>query len=128
MTEAEWLACEDPERMLAFLQGKASDRKLRLFACALARGGFLWLDNVADVAALEVAERHANGAATPDELRAAHVRAPRLGAKWATEPDARSGALMWAGSTARPPAALCRLLRDIIAPPFRAYAIDPRWL
>jgi hypothetical protein len=30
MTEAEWLACTDPKGMLAFLDGRASDRKLRL--------------------------------------------------------------------------------------------------
>ena len=27
MTEAEWLACEDPTPVLAFLRGKASDRR-----------------------------------------------------------------------------------------------------
>jgi hypothetical protein len=37
MTEAEWLACAYPMEMLKFLTGKASDRKLRLFACAYAR-------------------------------------------------------------------------------------------
>jgi hypothetical protein len=37
MTEAEWLACENPYEMLRFLRDKASDRKLRLFACACAR-------------------------------------------------------------------------------------------
>src|SRR5947208_15232515 len=32
MTEAEWLACEEPTPRLEFLKGKVSDRKLRLFA------------------------------------------------------------------------------------------------
>jgi hypothetical protein len=37
MTEAEWLACTDSKAMLAFLRGKASDRKLRLFTAARCR-------------------------------------------------------------------------------------------
>ena len=34
MAESEWLTCTDPTPMLAFLRGRASDRKLRLFAAA----------------------------------------------------------------------------------------------
>ena len=37
MTEDEWLASADPQKMLAFLTGKANDRKLRLFAAARCR-------------------------------------------------------------------------------------------
>jgi len=31
MTEGEWMNGTDPTRMLKFLRGKISDRKLRLF-------------------------------------------------------------------------------------------------
>jgi hypothetical protein len=39
MTPDEWHACTEPREMLSFLQesGAASDRKLRLFACACCR-------------------------------------------------------------------------------------------
>jgi hypothetical protein len=37
MTEQEWLNCTDPQKMLAFLRGKDSDRKFRLYAQATLR-------------------------------------------------------------------------------------------
>jgi hypothetical protein len=37
MTEAEWLACDEPEQMLDFLNGTVAERKLRLFATACCR-------------------------------------------------------------------------------------------
>jgi hypothetical protein len=40
MTEKQWLAANDPEPMLTFVERKTSDRKLRLFACACSR--LLW--------------------------------------------------------------------------------------
>ena len=36
MDKSEWLARTSPEKMLGFLRGRASERKLWLFACARA--------------------------------------------------------------------------------------------
>src|SRR5262245_3798591 len=75
MTEAEWLACTDPTTMLEFLWSKASDRKLRLIACASVRR--IWDDYIAEEGrrAVEVMERFADGWATEDERREAESRA-----------------------------------------------------
>ncbi len=37
MTEAEWLACENPIRLMIWGRGRVSDRKLGLFAAACYR-------------------------------------------------------------------------------------------
>ena len=48
MTEAEWLASDDPTPLLEYLRGEASDRKLRLYACACFRISFPQLRYAAD--------------------------------------------------------------------------------
>ena len=61
MTEQEWLACTDPTPMLAFLRGKASDRKLRLFAVACCwQLGYLLRDKRSKKA-IKASERYADG-------------------------------------------------------------------
>ena len=54
MTEAEWLACTDPKPMLEFLRGKASNRKLRLFAVACSRRISRWVVDERSREALEI--------------------------------------------------------------------------
>ena len=80
MTEAGWLVCADPGTMLVFLRGKASDRKLRLFAvacCRLTGLGFRMDTLYQD--AVELAERHADGSSLPPGvLAAAAAEANRL--------------------------------------------------
>jgi hypothetical protein len=75
MTEDEWLACTDPEPMLAFLRGKTSDRKLRLFACACLRWAWGRLEDARSREAVEVSERYADGLANQEELAVARQRA-----------------------------------------------------
>ncbi len=66
MTEPEWLACKDPKTMFALLQGKTTDRKLRLFSVACCRQIWDMLDKIGREA-VEVAERYTDGMATSEE-------------------------------------------------------------
>src|SRR5262245_19704469 len=69
MDEAEWLKSDDPFRMLDFLGARMSDRKLRLFSVACCRR----IERLDEYhrGAVEVAERYADGLASPAERRAA---------------------------------------------------------
>jgi hypothetical protein len=68
MTEAEWLACTDPRPMLHLLGGKASNRKLRLFACACCRQLWHLLVDERSRHAVQAAEGLAEEQATLAEL------------------------------------------------------------
>src|SRR3954470_23234531 len=86
MTEAEWMEGADPLRMLAFLEGKGSDRKWQLFAVSCCCRILPLLPDEPNRLAVEVSERIAEGEASEGERMAAmeaHVaHAPNGG-----EPD-----------------------------------------
>src|SRR5262245_4178206 len=60
MAESDWLTANDPAPMLAHLGRQASDRKLRLFACACARRVWHLLTDARSRAGVEIAERFAD--------------------------------------------------------------------
>jgi hypothetical protein len=70
MTEAEWLASNDPRPMLEFVRSRASGRKLRLFGVACARASWNRLEDDRSRRAVETAERFADGAADAAALEA----------------------------------------------------------
>jgi hypothetical protein len=84
MTEADWLACTDPQKMLDWSQGQAGERKPRLCASAWMRSVFRhahtstriaaysqWLAESQWLPQLDAAERFADGQISRKELRAA---------------------------------------------------------
>jgi hypothetical protein len=75
MTEAEWQVATDPRPMFEFLRGKASDRQLRLFACAYCRAVRDSL-HLLPGTAVAVAERYADGVASDDDPASERQRAP----------------------------------------------------
>ena len=146
MTEAEWLACDDPLVMIDHIGGKVSDRKvsdrkvsdrkLRLFACACARLVWHLLDDTRSRDAVEVAERFADGLATGEELVAAWnaawnvVRSAARNAAWNVARDAAWNVAWAAARDAARDAVWARqavLLRDIVGNPFSPFEeIRPR--
>lgn len=147
MTEAEWMNCTDALAMLDYLRGKASNRKLRLFACALARRVWPLLGTARIRRAVELAERFADGAASKREMTAAGAAAQQ--SAWSVSygaPRFKNAVIAGAFATARYAAyamlwegvasacreserakvtSICRcgILRDIFGNPFRTAPI-----
>jgi hypothetical protein len=147
MTEAEWLESTDPRPMLEFLRDKASDRKLRLFACAYCRA-VRARQHMLPGTAVAVAERYADGLASDEDLASERRGAPFPNeySEWVVGLSAYDGAWQavdWLTSARDlmridpdafrhvplPLDAVVKcsvlLLRDIFGNPFRPASLDP---
>jgi hypothetical protein len=158
MTEQEWQALGTAQEMIGFLlQSEASNRKLRLFACACCRRIWFQFKKTEQCRhGVEVAERYADGQATDRELKRAHeaaVRAyharssygpgqARLAVTFAVAPDltdlyciseAVSSGVSKSGWNDREGehsehGAHPKVLREIFGNPFRPVTLNPAWL
>ena len=150
MTEADWLSATHPRPILEKLGGRASERKLRLFAAACCRRIWHLFPDERCQASIETAERYADGCATENELDVSQRATPHstqfdptvtfikkcafYAASWAVNQFAMNAAMCAAESaTAAVPtptneaAAQAVTLRDIVGNPFRPVALDPAW-
>lgn len=129
MTEVRWHRSKRPVELFAFLADLAlvSDRKWRLFAAACHR-------RLAEVpsplaaerlAAVEVAERFADGRASAEEL-AARYHPTRWSVAGA---EAVRTAMLFAQSPSEPPTKAIKadLFRDLFANPFRPMTFKAAW-
>jgi hypothetical protein len=147
MTEAEWLECFDPQKMLHYLNGRATDRQLRLFGCACCRSVWDLITEEHFQKAVEVAERFADDQARKNELTAAKKESgaalersgkrgitgrsySALGAAWSSTRTPVGSAAMypiWVFKTASDRKRQLSLLRDIFANPFHPVTVDSSW-
>jgi len=144
MMEEEWLNCNDPTVLATFLDGNGSARKLRLFACACCRAVSKMLVPET-LAAIEVAERFADGLVSSDERKRAraasfhapwheddafaHQRGPAKAAVTAALARNPVEAAHRASSMGGPEdeKANAKILREILGNPFRPVTFDPEW-
>jgi hypothetical protein len=146
MTEAEWLNSQNQLDLLKFIRGQASERKLRLFACAAIRREWEWLIRKRNRSAVEVAERFADGLAPQSEMKKARGRAFDKYESWGERFNTLRNANItyalqnsvavgsddaWTAAKSVTATACnrdeCDLLRCIFGNPFRPVCLDPAW-
>jgi hypothetical protein len=147
MTEAEWLACNDPHLLFRNLSGRVSARKIRLALCGCLRSSKVWplLTATASRRAVEVSEAFTEGAANLQQLGQARKNAnSAAGREWRKKrynPPAAylANYVCWQDGgllsflhlpigylqQLLPPA---ELIRDVIGNPFRTPADLSTWL
>jgi hypothetical protein len=85
VTEAEWLASTDPERMIEFLRGNTDRRKLNLFIAACCRRLWPFFQSQCSREVVRVVEEVADGLASHAELESAC----RAAQQFAESPEGR---------------------------------------
>src|SRR5580692_3450838 len=68
MKEDEWLACEDPEKMLAWVEPRSSPRKQRYYFCECCRGIKRYISDKQNQLFISYAEAYAEGCLTFDMI------------------------------------------------------------
>jgi hypothetical protein len=124
MTEAEWLACVDPEPMLELVRRNASDRKIRLFAVACCRRVWSSLEHEEFRDAVRKAEAFADGLADRAEMLAAHEKARPIFPKLHDGKDNGPGAALTASSFPGPPKSLWDRIADALDDPWWEDELD----
>jgi hypothetical protein len=150
MTEQAWLACKDLDVMLRFLEGKVSERKLRLFVVACCRRVPRLMREDVCRRAVDLAERFADGAVSRtdlEEVRNVVAREAAQGRGWSAHRAVRiiasscadphfTSSCVHAVALARRFAVVSKreenrlqisLLKDIVGNPFRAGLVDGSW-
>jgi hypothetical protein len=156
MTEAQWLACEDPSKVWVAVGEGTSERKLRLLGCACCRLVWRLMRSRRCQKAVELAEGYADEPVNPSALeRAARSvwnlvnlnRSNETNVRWAAlytsalgvmaGPADRAEAVLQSVLAARGgfpvtqatrDPALCGLLRDILGNPFRPATVSQSYL
>jgi hypothetical protein len=150
MTEEQWRSCTSPWPMLVFLQSssRASERKLRLFACACCRAIWPQITSRRCREAVETAEQYADGLVDRKAMtsvgKLAHGSIKYRGQVQHAHLAARGTALTFSPTyvptnvvrhvlrTQEEPIGeelVCDFLRDILGSlPFRSIPIEQRWL
>lgn len=145
--EPHWLASANPDAVVDFLADRGSRRRWHLFACACCWRILPLLLDERSRTAVGVAERLADGLASPEEVARAREDAETGSLQVATAGVGRYSHAALAATLAltRPRrsylytaratpdteraerTAQCDLLRDLFGNPFRPYVFDPAW-
>src|SRR5262245_1248022 len=147
MTEAEWLASTEVRKLLFYLRGsgRASDRRLRLFAVSCCRRLWHLLADDPIRRAILVVERHTDEQADDRELAEARQAAMAAQGRWppwptmaqmnagtaavacTAGPFAAAKQASWDVEGALRAEAVTDLLHGLFANAFRPVALDPTW-